>query len=124
MGIFDYISGIKKKIRQQSTVSFQKKATKLQALRQERLRLEGQKKILDIEAKEKERIAKAKLAIRESSPVRQFVKRAMDYSQKVKAKRMKKSDAPIKGEPGIGIYKSTEQPEWIKEQGKKPYWLK
>ena len=64
MGISDFISRQKQALRERETAHFKKKAEKLAVLRQDRIRKEGQAKILSIEQKEKAKLEKANAKVK------------------------------------------------------------
>ena len=60
MGAFTFVQKLKGELQRRESVKYQKEAEKLAALRKERIRLEGQQRLLKIRRKEESRIEKAK----------------------------------------------------------------
>lgn len=65
MNIGGLVAGLKKKARERETIMVKREANKLQSLKDERIRVEGQKKIYDIRDKEKAKLMKAKKELRD-----------------------------------------------------------
>lgn len=60
MSVSGFIQDMKNKLRERQTQQTQRTAGELASMRKERMRLEGQRKVYDIHAKERDRLEKAK----------------------------------------------------------------
>lgn len=96
MSVGGFISGLKAKARDRETRKAQAVASNLEGLRKERIRVEGQNKIYDLQTQEKAKIAKAKADLKkkrlENSVIRKFGSAVKSMKKPEVKKGMKKEN--------------------------------
>jgi len=98
MNISGMISGIKNKIREREDTKANAVAHRLATMKKERTRAEGHKKIYDLQAQEKAKLAKAKADVRKQrfqGSVLGKVSGAIDKGIKAQKKKKKGSSTPF-----------------------------
>lgn len=79
------IAGLKQKYRDRGTRKAQAAAQSLAALKAERIRAEGQKKIYDIQAQERARLAAAKASVKQARFENSFLGKAQAVGKKLQS---------------------------------------
>lgn len=104
MNISGFISGLKQKARDRETKKNVAVAKTLKSLKEERTRLEGQKKIYDLQAKEKARIAAAKSDLKKQRMQNSFFGKVGVAVEKVKSDKGKMKEAPSFAKSGSDLF--------------------
>lgn len=117
MNISGMVNSLKQKMRERETNKAEKVAQSLKKLKEDRVRLEGQNRIYDLQAQERAKLAKAKQDLKqrrmESSVVGRVVL-GVQKNIKENSKNLKKKDAPSFMKSGGGMFG---------EQAKSPFAL-
>jgi len=125
MNVRGFVQNLKNKMRERETMNVESAAKKLKDLKDERVRLEGQKRVYDLKAKEESKLKALKGDVRkrrmESNVLGRVVLGVQKNIKENAKKPNKKVDAPSFIGSGAGMFgEQAKSPFALKKDEKKP----